>query len=770
MSSNDVKKGSVSNDTESEEYLSQDSQPVDEDLDRGIRRLPEDSGIVVTKSDGADKNPLPSDSGEESEQIDLSDTVIFRDSADGVVDDSELEDTVPLKQGVLVPVAAQPTPTVAGGVDARLVYVTPAGQGVVQLTARNARDDTEEIRIIALETEKKTPYGGTKVTRSTGVRKGFADSTRLPTGSQGVPKPAIYRSLGTPTASYVPVGMTPRTSRKGRKVTPISRIGRNRSSSIKRTHNGRGKTSLTTELSGTEDDDEASSDKQESYFDSDEEEQARAEYEERLTELKYAERLRREHARQRMVKTNVKRESMTKKKKGVRVLRNSNQWPQMAEEQTRTNRKQHNEKYNRSKRNAQEKASDDQWTPMYCRKTRSTTHMGSGTNRARERMMQEKLYCNKCQAAGHECSEVGRGKGEPAAAKTSQQKLMKYAGHDAEWVDWKAQFDNFVRWNEWSAEECRHNLIASLKGDALAVYSDNPNVTYEELVTLLEDRFAPSDRHTLYQYDFDMFDFKNHMTPESYGQELTRLARKAYKISRRDLEPIIISRYCRGISDEAARRYVMLNGPYTSLREAVTTFAAYRAVTGSKAAKKPHCNQISTTRRDNPGSQGGVNQIEDSSAAKDSKKVDPMVEMCTKQNKILQTFMDRQTKDMKELVNTLTKITQATVAGSNKPPQKKGNDNQNTVEEKPRKVIKCHYCDKVGHGWVKCRKRLTEDPEWKYEYKPVKAEANMHEAIPMRDSSLNVEAPSWEPTVEEMEVSRVGQTQEKLALNEPSHC
>ena len=349
-------------------------------------------------------------------------------------------------------------------------------------------------------------------------------------------------------------------------------------------------------------------------------------------------------------------------------------------------------------------------------------------------------------------------------------KVDKYDGQGVEWHDYHAQFEAIADWNQWDEDEKRQQLVAALKGDALAVYGDNSRAGYYELCVLLENRFAPGDRQTAYRNKFEDFEYTPDMTPESYGQELVRLARKAYpSIPRDELDPVIIARYCGGITPEGAKFHVQLARPHT-LWEAMTVFAAYQAIKSSslKKAKKPAVNTVQTKAPNGnakPATGTGTGPTPAVEAA--------VRDLVAQQTKMMQSWMDKQTRELKQLqqnfsqmpTNAGTQSGSAAAPSGHVPDMTASGTGTGPTEGAQRPPMICHYCRKAGHGWVKCRARVKDAPDWKPEgWKPRAASVNeVAAAVPQTD--LSAQTPAWEPPGAVENVAMVTPEAEEKHLN-----
>ena len=101
----------------------------------------------------------------------------------------------------------------------------------------------------------------------------------------------------------------------------------------------------------------------------------------------------------------------------------------------------------------------------------------------------------------------------------------------ARWDDWIDHFERIADVNEWDGAKKLKWLPARLTGRAATVYKRLPAATKEDLkqtIKALEERFEPASRKELYRAELQSRRKQKGEDWATYGEELTRLAEKAY--------------------------------------------------------------------------------------------------------------------------------------------------------------------------------------------------------------------------------------------------
>ena len=101
----------------------------------------------------------------------------------------------------------------------------------------------------------------------------------------------------------------------------------------------------------------------------------------------------------------------------------------------------------------------------------------------------------------------------------------------ARWDDWIDHFDRIADVNEWDADKQKKWLPARLTGRAASVYkrlSEETKADLKKTKEALEERFEPASRKELYRAELASRKKKRSEDWATYGEELTRLAEKAY--------------------------------------------------------------------------------------------------------------------------------------------------------------------------------------------------------------------------------------------------
>ena len=102
---------------------------------------------------------------------------------------------------------------------------------------------------------------------------------------------------------------------------------------------------------------------------------------------------------------------------------------------------------------------------------------------------------------------------------------------NAHWDDWIDHFDRIADVNEWDADKQKKWFPARLTGRAASVYkrlSDAIKADLKLTKEALKERFEPASRKELYRAELASRKKKRSEDWAAYGEELTRLAEKAY--------------------------------------------------------------------------------------------------------------------------------------------------------------------------------------------------------------------------------------------------
>ncbi|MEW8545264.1 MAG: retropepsin-like aspartic protease, partial [Candidatus Thiodiazotropha sp.] len=110
--------------------------------------------------------------------------------------------------------------------------------------------------------------------------------------------------------------------------------------------------------------------------------------------------------------------------------------------------------------------------------------------------------------------------------------MMKPATFDGSgtWLDYKAHFEACAELNNWTTEQKGLYLSVSLRGQAQGVFGNlgSGKHTYDQLVTALEERFAPPNQTELYRVQLRERRQKASETTAELGQDIRRLTNLAY--------------------------------------------------------------------------------------------------------------------------------------------------------------------------------------------------------------------------------------------------
>ena len=107
--------------------------------------------------------------------------------------------------------------------------------------------------------------------------------------------------------------------------------------------------------------------------------------------------------------------------------------------------------------------------------------------------------------------------------------VMKPATYDGSvaWTDYKAHFEACAKLNGWADEQKGLYLSVSLRGQAQGMYS-NLGSDYDDLVKVLEKRFAPPKQTELYRVQLRERRQKASESMSELGQDIRQLTNLAY--------------------------------------------------------------------------------------------------------------------------------------------------------------------------------------------------------------------------------------------------
>jgi hypothetical protein len=175
-----------------------------------------------------------------------------------------------------------------------------------------------------------------------------------------------------------------------------------------------------------------------------------------------------------------------------------------------------------------------------------------------------------------------------SAPRRKDMTVENFSGEKDDWADYYGKFENAANWNRWDPEDRFRQLIGHLQGAALGLYSDHQPVSYQALVNILVDRYAPDGSEENFKLKFKSTTMPAGKEPEVYAQELQRLARRGYPEWRtvaRDEQ--VLDRFKEGIEDPELRKHIVLNGYKTmaEAQKACNTYIRYQENCGPKYVK-----------------------------------------------------------------------------------------------------------------------------------------------------------------------------------------
>lgn len=267
-------------------------------------------------------------------------------------------------------------------------------------------------------------------------------------------------------------------------------------------------------------------------------------------------------------------------------------------------------------------------------------------------------------------------------------KALIFNPETSDWKDYYAQFCNNAVANNWDLQQKRHMLVSMLDGQARGVFADHEEASFDELVRLLERRFAPPSRKKAWHFLFRARKFKKGEKPEAYGGELERLARKAYPGSTdASLDMMVVNQFIEGLADDPKLHEHISLAPIESLDDAIvwtSQYQSYRLERDSSSGTKKAVTPTKTQPVKAPASTstGTVNYVTGQS--------------------------DQGNNKNKWKGQGKGKYNQG--KGNNKGGKDKKQRNQRTDFD-------CKYCQIYGHAWKDCRRRLRDDASWTPQYR-----------------------------------------------------
>ncbi|MCG8045579.1 MAG: retroviral-like aspartic protease family protein [Candidatus Thiodiazotropha endolucinida] len=163
--------------------------------------------------------------------------------------------------------------------------------------------------------------------------------------------------------------------------------------------------------------------------------------------------------------------------------------------------------------------------------------------------------------------------------------MMKPATFDGSvaWVDYKAHFEACAELNGWSKEQKGLYLSVSLRGQAQGVFGNlgSGKPAYDDLVTALEERFAPPNQTELYRVQLRERRQKASESMAELGQDIRRLTNLAYPKAPSDVrETLAKEQFVDSLVNSEMRLKIKQARPIDlndAVRHAVELEAFYRA-------------------------------------------------------------------------------------------------------------------------------------------------------------------------------------------------
>ena len=153
---------------------------------------------------------------------------------------------------------------------------------------------------------------------------------------------------------------------------------------------------------------------------------------------------------------------------------------------------------------------------------------------------------------------------------------MRFNGR-TDWPDYLRHFEAVTNWNYWDYEEQGLQLAISLVDEAREVSSTLPRHLqneFDSLVEALSSRYNSSGREAQYAHELMSRICKSDESVTAYGQNLRRLAGKAY--SHTVDEKILLSLFIKGLPDKGMQKHVHFAKP-SSLAEAICLASEYES-------------------------------------------------------------------------------------------------------------------------------------------------------------------------------------------------
>ncbi|MCG8048186.1 MAG: reverse transcriptase family protein, partial [Candidatus Thiodiazotropha endolucinida] len=172
-----------------------------------------------------------------------------------------------------------------------------------------------------------------------------------------------------------------------------------------------------------------------------------------------------------------------------------------------------------------------------------------------------------------------------SSAQKTKEVTMKPATFDGSvaWLDYKAHFEACAELNGWSNEQKGLYLSVSLRGQAQGVFGNlgTGKHDYDELVTALEERFAPPNQTELYRVQLRERRQKASETMAELGQDMRRLTNLAYPKAPSDVrETLAKEQFIDALVNSEMRLKIKQARPSDlndAVRHAVELEAFYRA-------------------------------------------------------------------------------------------------------------------------------------------------------------------------------------------------
>ena len=156
-----------------------------------------------------------------------------------------------------------------------------------------------------------------------------------------------------------------------------------------------------------------------------------------------------------------------------------------------------------------------------------------------------------------------------------------------DWNDYLTKFQLVQSHYEWSAKECFTQLATRLGGAAFHLYADEKPATFEELVDLLETKYAVTTRKQEYHAEY----LERVLAPDEsitrYVEDLERLGRRAFPgTSRSSLEPHLMIKFLSGVQEPELREWLNLQ-QFDSLKGMQLAASRWRTYKPGDPGEKP---------------------------------------------------------------------------------------------------------------------------------------------------------------------------------------